>query len=236
LNIAPPQKKHAVRPRDAATLILLDGKGKKTKILLGKRHHGHKFMPGKYVFPGGRVEASDRLMNVAGALDPRDEARLMKHRTGASPNFARALALAAIRETFEETGLVVGTKEFGGAETSPPGAWTEFSAQNCLPDLQDIHFIARAITPPARPKRFDTRFFAVDAQAIAARCEGCVHEDAELVELVWVGLDEAEKLDLPMITQRVLGELRKRLDGGMSRFAPAPFFYELHGKWRREEL
>jgi hypothetical protein len=76
----------------------------------------------------------------------------------------------------------------------------------------------------------------MDAAAIAARCEGCVHEDAELVELVWVGLDEAEKLDLPMITQRVLGELRQRLDGGMSRFTPAPFFYEFHGKWRREEL
>ena len=66
MNVAPPQKKHAVRPRDAATLILLDGKGKKTKILLGKRHHGHKFMPGKYVFPGGRVEASDRLHECRG--------------------------------------------------------------------------------------------------------------------------------------------------------------------------
>ena len=236
MNIAPPQKKHAVRPRDAATLILLDGKGKKTKILLGKRHHGHKFMPGKFVFPGGRVELEDRRMSAATALDKRVEARLMREVRYPSPQKSRGYPLAAIRETFEETGLVVGTKEFGGAETSPPGAWTEFSAQNCLPDLQDIHFIARAITPPARPKRFDTRFFAVDAQAIAARCEGCVHEDAELVELVWVGLDEAEKLDLPMITQRVLGELRKRLGGGMSRFAPAPFFYELHGKWRREEL
>jgi 8-oxo-dGTP pyrophosphatase MutT (NUDIX family) len=236
VNAVTPQKQHAVRPRDAATLILLDGKGKKTKILLGKRHHGHKFMPGKFVFPGGRVEASDRRMNVAGALDPRDEARLMKHRTGASPNFARALALAAIRETFEETGLLVGAKEFGGAENPPPGAWSEFSAQGCLPDLQEIHFIARAITPPARPKRFDTRFFAVDAAGIAARCEGFVHEDAELVELVWIGLDEADKLDLPMITLRVLGELRKRLEGGMSRFAPAPFFHELHGKWRRDEL
>jgi 8-oxo-dGTP pyrophosphatase MutT (NUDIX family) len=231
-----PGPKRAPRPRDAATLILLDGKGKKTRILLGRRHSAHKFMPGKYVFPGGRVEPGDRLMTVAGTLDPRDEARLLKHKTGASPAFARALALAAIRETFEETGLAVGAREYGGAENPPPGAWSDFSAQGCLPDLQELHFIARAITPPARPKRFDTRFFAVNAAAIAARCEGCVHEDAELVELVWASLDEAEKLDLPQITQRVLAELRTRLDGGMSRFSPAPFFYELRGKWRRDEL
>ena len=236
MNIALPQKKHAARPRDAATLILLDGKGRKTKILLGKRHHGHKFMPGKFVFPGGRVEASDRLMNVAGALDPRDEARLMKHRTGASPNFARALALAAIRETFEETGLVVGGKGIRRRGNPPPGAWSEISAQTVC------RICRRSISSPApspRPRgpSVSIRAFSPWTRAaIAARCEGCVHEDAELVELVWVGLDEAEKLDLPMITLRVLGELRQRLDGGMSRFAPAPFFYELHGKWRREEL
>jgi hypothetical protein len=102
--------------------------------------------------------------------------------------------------------------------------------------LQELHFIARAITPPIRPKRFDTRFFAVDAASIVARCEGCVHEDAELVELVWASLDDAAALDLPEITRRVLSELQKRLDGGMSRFQPAPFFHVLHGKWRRDEL
>jgi 8-oxo-dGTP pyrophosphatase MutT (NUDIX family) len=226
----------APRPRDAATLILLDGKGKKTKILLGRRHDGHKFMPGKFVFPGGRVEPCDRIMNVAGALDALVEARLIARRPGVGPTFARALALAAIRETFEETGLALGTKEFGPPEKTPAGAWSAYAATGCMPDLQDLHLIARAITPPSRPKRFDTRFFALDARYIAARVEGFVHEDAELVELAWIELDKAETLDLPEITLRVLGELRARQAAGMSRFLPAPFFYQHYGQWRRDEL
>ena len=224
------------RPRDAASLILLDGKGRKTKILLGKRHHDHKFMPGKYVFPGGRLEPCDRTMNVAGALDPLVEMRLTKRRPAAGPTFARALALAAIRETFEETGLALGTREFGAPEKAPPGAWTDYAETGTMPDLQELHFIARAITPPSRPKRFDTRFFAVDARHIAIKLEGFVHEEAELVGLTWVGLDEAEKLDLPEITSRVLAELRARLAAGMSRFLPAPYFYQHRGHWRRDEL
>jgi 8-oxo-dGTP pyrophosphatase MutT (NUDIX family) len=175
-------------------------------------------------------------MSVAGALDALVEARLLKRRNGVGPTFARALALAAIRETFEETGLAIGTRDFGPPEKAPPGAWSEYAETGCMPDLQDLHFIARAITPPVRPKRFDTRFFAIDARHIAAKLDGFVHEDAELVELVWVGLDEAEQLDLPEITQRVLAELRARLAAGMSRFLPAPFFYQSHGAWRRDEL
>ncbi len=234
MNEAPP--KRPPHPRDAASLILLDGKGKKTKILLGKRHGGHKFMPGKYVFPGGRVEPCDRMMNVAGALDALVEARLIKRRPAAGQTFARALALAAIRETFEETGLALGTQAFGPPEKAPLGAWSDYAGTGCMPDLQDLHFIARAITPPSRPKRFDTRFFAVDARHIAAKLDGCVHEDAELIELVWIGLDDAESLDLPEITLRVLVELRVRLAAGLSRFLPAPFFYQHYGQWRRDEL
>jgi 8-oxo-dGTP pyrophosphatase MutT (NUDIX family) len=229
-------KQRALRPRDAATLILIEGKGKKTKILLGKRHHAHDFMPGKFVFPGGRVEPGDRTVNVAGALDALVEARLTKRRPAAGPHFARALALAAIRETFEETGLALGTDEFGPLEKAPPGAWHDYAATGCIPDLQNMHFIARAITPPMRPKRFDTRFFALDAAHIAARLDGFVHEGAELVELIWIELAKAEDLDLPLITRRVLEELRIRIAGGMSRFLPVPFFYWDHGQWRRDEL
>ncbi len=50
-----------VRPKDAATLMIVDRSGATPKVLLGKRHHGHKFMPGKFVFPGGRLEPNDRL-------------------------------------------------------------------------------------------------------------------------------------------------------------------------------
>ena len=54
-----------VRPKDAATLILVDRGGQVPKVLLGKRHQGHKFMPGKFVFPGGRVDPADRRMPAA---------------------------------------------------------------------------------------------------------------------------------------------------------------------------
>lgn len=229
-------KPRAIRPRDAATLIVLDASGKTPKVLMGRRHHGHVFMPGKFVFPGGRLEPGDRQMNVAGALDSRVEAKLLLRRPRATITLARALALAAIRETFEETGLVLGNDGFGAPESPPPGAWTDFAAHGCYPDLQDLHFIARAITPPVRPKRFDTRFFSVDASAIAKRLDGFVTESSELVELVWIALDEAETLDLPAITRKVLHELKLRQAAGMSRFLPVPFFYESRGKWRRDEL
>jgi hypothetical protein len=87
-----------------------------------------------------------------------------------------------------------------------------------------------------RPRRFDTRFFAVDARAVTARLDGIAHADAELVELAWVTLDEAERLDLPDVTRQVLSEVRLRLKGGMSPFLPAPYYYFRNGKWRREEL
>ena len=82
------------RPKDSATLILIDRSGREPKVLLGRRHHGHTFMPGKYVFPGGRVEAVDRTMVVAAALHPHTEARLMRATQRPSPAKARAFARA----------------------------------------------------------------------------------------------------------------------------------------------
>src|SRR5438309_1610707 len=67
-----------VRPKDAATLILIDRSSRVPKVLLGKRHVRHRFMPGKYVFPGGGVDPADRRMMVARPLDREAEARLMR--------------------------------------------------------------------------------------------------------------------------------------------------------------
>src|SRR6202035_5410908 len=100
----------------AATLILIDRTQGEPRVLMGKRHAGHAFMPGKFVFPGGRIEPSDRRMRVAGALPALVEQKLLLRVARPSSGQARALALAAIRETFEETGLLVGTKEFGAPE------------------------------------------------------------------------------------------------------------------------
>ena len=88
-----------LKPRDAATLILVDRSGTEPKVLLGKRHAGLKFMAGKFVFPGGCMEAGDRKMPVASDLDPNAGARLMRGVRRPSLIKARGLALAAIRET-----------------------------------------------------------------------------------------------------------------------------------------
>src|SRR5262249_38456976 len=168
-------------PRDAATLMLIDRSGPAAKVLLGRRHASHKFMPGKFVFPGGRVEPIDRRMASATPIEPRVETRLMRRTQRPSRERARAILLAAIRETFEETGLLIGTKRSTPVR-SPGGPWDAFVAAGVVPDLASVHFVARAVTPPGRLKRFDTRFFAVDAGSIAARQDGKVGPDTELTE------------------------------------------------------
>ena len=97
-----------LRPRDSATLILIDRSGTVPKVLLGRRHERHRFLPGKFVFPGGRVEIKDRLMPTAAPLHARDTERLMQRVKRPSLAKAAAYALAAIRETYEETGLMLG--------------------------------------------------------------------------------------------------------------------------------
>jgi 8-oxo-dGTP pyrophosphatase MutT (NUDIX family) len=224
-----------LRPRDAATLILIDNSGQVPLVLLGKRHHGHKFLPGKYVFPGGRLEPSDQRMAAARPLDPDAEERLMRAVRRPSPVRARALALAAIRETYEETGLLLGSPANPTSGT-PPGPWAAFAEAGILPDLATIHFVARAITPPRRPRRFDTRFFTADASAIAHRIDGMIGPDAELVELVWMPLTQARHLDLPAITAVVLEELEARVAAGLRHDLPVPFYQMRHRQFVRELL
>jgi 8-oxo-dGTP pyrophosphatase MutT (NUDIX family) len=224
-----------LKPRDAATLILVDRSGPVPKVLLGKRHAGLKFMAGKYVFPGGRMEPGDRNMPVASDLDPSAGARLMRAVARPSLHKARGLALAAIRETFEETGLLLG-KQVDAVPAVPEGPWKAFAEARVLPDLGALHFIVRAITPPRRPRRFDARFFAADASTIAHRIDGKVGPDAELVELVWMPIPEAKSLDMPTITQVALDELQARVAKGFGHDLPSPFYRMLHKKFVRAEL
>ncbi len=224
-----------VRPKDAATLILVDRSGPVPKVLLGKRHQRHKFMPGRYVFPGGRVDPVDRLMPVARPLDPHAEAHLMKRLQRASAAKAQAFALAAIRETFEETGLLLGVRSNETAKV-PSGVWSAFAEHKILPDLGALHFIGRAVTPPGRSRRFDARFFTMDAGAIAHRIEGVTGPDAELTELVWMSLAEAKQLDMPAVTGVMMEELDARIADGFGHDLPVPFYSMPRGRFRRELL
>jgi 8-oxo-dGTP pyrophosphatase MutT (NUDIX family) len=223
-----------LRPKDAATLILIDRSGDVPKVLLGKRHAAHAFMPGKFVFPGGRVDPADKQMQVARPLDAHAEASLMRRFHKSSPTRARALALAAIRETWEETGLLLGAP--GKVARPPAGPWSAFAMYDVIPDLGAMFFIGRAITPPGRPRRFDTRFFTMDASAIAHRIEGVTGPDAELVELTWMPLDRAKQIDMPAVTAIMLEELDARIAGGLRHDLPVPFYYSQRGQIMRETL
>jgi 8-oxo-dGTP pyrophosphatase MutT (NUDIX family) len=222
-------------PRDAATLMLIDRAGPQPKVLLGRRHDAHKFMPGKFVFPGGRIEALDRTMTAETELHPDTQEKLLVRVPDPSAELARGFALAAVREMAEETGLLLGNKR-DTAPSVPGDIWTEFAKAKVHPDLAHIHFIARAITPPKRPKRFDTRFFTADATAIAHRIDGIISPDAELVELVWIPIEQAAQLDMPTVTGVVLEELGARVSAGMAHSLPVPFYYMVEQKFVRELL
>jgi len=224
-----------LRPKDSATLILLDRSEAVPKVLLGRRHSRHKFVPGKFVFPGGRVEVSDRQMSVAAALHPGDTARLMRYVKQPSAVKAVGYALAAVRETYEETGLMLGARTTRRL-IAPKGPWQSFAEAGVLPDLAAIHFVARAITPTNRPRRFDSRFFAADISAVAHRVEGVVGPEAELVELVWLPLTQASSLDMPRITKIVLEDLRDRIAAGMAHDHPVPFYHVVHRRSVRDIL
>jgi 8-oxo-dGTP pyrophosphatase MutT (NUDIX family) len=222
-------------PRDAATLMLVDRSGREPKVLLGRRHASHKFMPGKFVFPGGRIEPLDRVMPALSELHTDTQRKLLERVANATVEYARAFALAAVRETAEETGLLLGVKR-DEAPATPGEIWADFAKAHVFPDLAHVHFIARAITPPRRPRRFDTRFFTADASAIAHKIEGVVGPDSELVELTWVPIEQATHLDMPTITGVVLEELLARVAAGMGHNLPVPFYFMVDQQFFRELL
>nr|WP_221247706.1 NUDIX hydrolase [Brevundimonas basaltis] len=195
------------------------------EVLMGRRAPGHVFMASKWVFPGGRIERADHAAAAANDLPPAEIRRLAREIT---LRRARALALAAVRETFEETGLLL-------AEPAPTasvaGPWREFRAVGALPDLAALSYIARAVTPPGRTRRFDARFFMADASAL-------LHPEptagsGELDEIAWLPLDKARAVDVPAITRFVLGEVAERL---AAPDRPLPFVRMVRGRHVIEHL
>ncbi len=219
-------KGRAVKPKDAATLIIVRRDGKEPTILMGKRAAGHKFMPNKFVFPGGKVDAGDSRIQPPNDLHPAVLKRLMK---GCSESRARALALAAIRETFEETGLVLGEPDTPTIKTRSPH-WGAFLQHDVNPRLDTLNVIARAITPPYRSRRFDARFFMGEADLIQGDVHAAPEGSGELLQLHWVSLKDAQKLELPNITRMVLGEVERRLVDGHSPEDEGPFIRFRNGK------
>jgi len=194
----------AVRPKNAATVMIIRRDGPKPRVLMGKRHGGHSFMPDRWVFPGGRIDRGDYHAPAANEL---------RHDVGAlfdaylPAGRGRALALAAIRETWEEAGLLLAQP---GPVRPAAGSWRTFVAQGALADLEALDVIARAITPPSVGKRFDTWFLLADAERLMSfdRQPDC----GELEEIAWVDFDEAQSLPLPTVTRMMLKEAVARMD------------------------
>lgn len=224
-----------MRPRDAATLLLLDRAGGETRVLMGRRSRRHAFMPGKLVFPGGRTDPADSRVIAADALLPEVETKLLAGRSGRmTATRARAIALSALRETYEEAGLLIGRK--AAFQTTREG-WLGFAEHGVEPTLGNLRLIARAITPPGRVRRFDTRFLAAwrDDVAVELADGGPTNE---LEELVWLPVAEAREADAPAITRTILGDLANRLatDPEITPGHEVPFYYMRYGQFIRDIL
>lgn len=222
-----------MRPRDAATLILLDKSGGENRVLIGRRHRSHTFMPGRFVFPGGRTDPEDGRIPVAADLHPDEMARLVATTAKGSTTRARAIALSAVRETYEEAGMLIGRRaDF----TTTREGWQGFAQAGVYPALDALRFIARAITPPGRTRRYDARFFAAWRDDVAVTLpEG--GPTNELEEIIWLTIEEAKKAEIPSITRTILTELERRLaedpllrPGG----APVPCYRMVRNRFVRD--
>ena len=192
--------------RDAATTIVLRDRDSRPSVLMGQRGREAAFMPGKFVFPGGAVDEVDADVPLQGL---HDEVATQLTRDSARP--PQALAAAALRELWEETGQILGVP---GAWDAAPRGWRGFAATGHLPDASGLRFFFRAVTPLGRPRRFDARFFLADAEALCSDPDDFTRAEDELSHLQWVPLETARDFDLPFITQVVLAELMRDIARG----------------------
>jgi 8-oxo-dGTP pyrophosphatase MutT (NUDIX family) len=191
--------------RNASTVIVIRDRMTSPAILMGQRGAKAAFMPNKFVFPGGAVDPGDAHIPLATPLTPQCAARIGEDVDAA---LAHAIPVAAVRELWEETGLILGRK--GAWEGDVPPDWGTFAATGHLPHAEPLQFVFRALTPPGRPRRFDARFFLVDADDIASDPDDFDAACDELSHLQWVPLTEARRFDMPFITEVVLAEVEAR--------------------------
>lgn len=204
--------------RDAATVIVMRDADHAPKVLMGQRGAKAAFMPNMFVFPGGAVDAGDAQVPLHPSLPDACMRRLQQQ---SDPDLTHRLISAAIRELWEETGLTLGAP--GQWHGPVPEGWEGFAQSGHLPSAQDMHFIFRAITPPGRPRRFDARFFLVDAARIAGDLDDFSGAEDELSHLQWIPIHEARQFNLPFITEVVLAEVMGMLKTGLPPKS-VPFF------------
>lgn len=209
---------HPTAPRPAATVVLMREGRDGPEVLLLRRSRRSGFVPGAYVFPGGRVDASDAAPDILERLDGLDGDRAARRLDlpGGNPP-ALAYYLAAIREAFEETGILVGTCADGGGP--PPTAAEDEAVSTLRDDLMEervsfaevveamdarldggaMEYLAHWITPESEPRRYDTRFFA----ARVPRGSTAIVDRREMTDALWISpslaLHRQSQGGLPMI-------------------------------------
>ncbi len=214
---AAPVDKTAIR--DAATLIAVrDRTSPDPKVLMGQRGARAAFMPNKFVFPGGAMDRGDLDIPLHHALPQPCRDRL---RADGGAEIWQALCIAAVRELWEETGLILGQP---GRWSDPvPADWRDYAATGHVPDASPLTFVFRALTPPGRPRRFDARFFLLDAETLVGDLDDFSRASDELSHLQWIPLSKVRSFDLPFITEVVLAEVTANLRSGI-RPSSTPFF------------
>lgn len=203
---------HPVKPKDSASMLVLRHGGAGIEVLMGKRGRKAVFS-NAYVFAGGKVDREDRLPTPASDLAPD-----LRHRLSSDPNKSRTFALAAVRETFEETGLILGAPGDLGATGNE--SWERMRALGLAPDLAKLGYVGHAITPASRAVRFNARFFCAWAEHMTGELGG----SGELSDLAFVPVREALELPLVDVTLFMLEEMLRREDNGFATPATYPFF------------
>lgn len=203
MNQPAPIDKTAIR--HAATVIVLRDRQTEPRVLMGQRGEKAAFMPNKFVFPGGAVDAGDADVPLAGTINDSCLANLLEQ---TDADRTHALGVAAIRELWEETGLILGSK--GTWQTDPAEDWITFAETGHVPNASALQFVFRAVTPPGRPRRFDARFFMIDADALTGDIDDFSEASDELSHLQWIALKDVRQFDLPFITEVVLAEISGR--------------------------
>ncbi|MDO5646379.1 NUDIX domain-containing protein [Paracoccus sp. (in: a-proteobacteria)] len=209
--------------RNAATIILLRRQPEGVSVLMGMRGAAAAFMPSKFVFPGGAVDADDGDLPLSRPLAQVHRDRLLTEQRGDHPINPDAVAAAALRELAEETGLLI------GQPSDAPAHCAGYQNSGLAPDASALSFVFRAITPPGRPRRFDAFFFAADAARLSVDADDFSRACDELSHLHWVPLADARALNLPFITEVVLAELAQLVagvphDAALPVPATVPFF------------
>ncbi|MEM1386142.1 MAG: NUDIX domain-containing protein [Pseudomonadota bacterium] len=193
--------------KNAASIILVrEAAGPEPRVLMGQRGAQAAFMADKVVFPGGAVDPDDAAVPLVTGIAQPCATRLEEQRSSAP---ADALCAAAIRELWEETGLILGTR--GQWPEPVPADWAAFATAGWRPSAEALHFVFRAVTPPGRPRRFDARFFLADAAALANDPDDFSHASGELAHLQWIPLHQVRDFALPFVTEVVLAEVARAL-------------------------